>query len=358
MKKIFVSGCYDILHAGHLQFFKEAKSLGDHLTVCFASDKVLFKHKKRRSSIPQDHKFALLKSICLIDDVVVGENTETGLDFKDHILLIKPDLLVVTEDDNYSAIKKELCSKYNIGYVVLPKTNPQFTATSTSSIVKNIRAPHNLPLRVDFAGGWLDVPKFSVHREYIVNCSISPLVSLCEWPYELKSGLGGSAAWAMLNGNNGIDSELHLGVGWQDPAVIQEHGLCVWRSGKTPVLEYKKNPDFLCGKMALLYTGSQHDTPSNADNTRNFAVISKAAKIAYKAAMQSNIKLLSNAVNLSYSAQLKEGMCELTDFEGALAKKYCGGGWGGYALYLFEHDTQRNSFIDSNSNTKLIEPYL
>ena len=76
MKKVFISGCYDILHAGHLQFFKDAKSLGDYLIVSFASDKVLFKHKKRRPSIPQDHKLAILKSICIIDEVVIGENTE------------------------------------------------------------------------------------------------------------------------------------------------------------------------------------------------------------------------------------------------------------------------------------------
>lgn len=52
MKKVFISGCYDILHGGHIQFFKEARALGDHLTVCFASDNVLWEHKKRRTSIP------------------------------------------------------------------------------------------------------------------------------------------------------------------------------------------------------------------------------------------------------------------------------------------------------------------
>ena len=63
MKRIFVSGCYDILHAGHVQFFNQAKLLGDHLTVCFASDRVLWFHKQRRSSIPQEHKQALLQSL-------------------------------------------------------------------------------------------------------------------------------------------------------------------------------------------------------------------------------------------------------------------------------------------------------
>ena len=43
--KVFVSGCYDILHAGHLQFFREARALGGenaHLTVSFASFMMFF----------------------------------------------------------------------------------------------------------------------------------------------------------------------------------------------------------------------------------------------------------------------------------------------------------------------------
>jgi hypothetical protein len=36
-----------------------------------------------------------------------------------------------------------------------------------------------------------------------------------------------------------VQSELDLGVGWQDPAVIRETGLCVWHSGPAPVLDFK-----------------------------------------------------------------------------------------------------------------------
>jgi cytidyltransferase-like protein len=99
MKKIFVSGCYDILHGGHIQFFKEARVLGDHLTVCFASDEVLWEHKKRRTSIE------------VIDQVVIGDCKVHGLDFKDHFLKVRPDVLVVTEDDQYADVKKRSARK-------------------------------------------------------------------------------------------------------------------------------------------------------------------------------------------------------------------------------------------------------
>ncbi|MCU0753443.1 MAG: hypothetical protein MUC40_10580, partial [Akkermansiaceae bacterium] len=96
------------------------------------------------------------------------------------------------------------------------------------------------------------------------------LVSLREWSYEKQAGLGGSGAWALLNGRDGVDSEIDLGVGWQDPAVIRETGLCVWRSGPKPMLDFKHNGDFLSGRMAIYWTGTQHDTPGVANHPRDY----------------------------------------------------------------------------------------
>jgi cytidyltransferase-like protein len=59
--KVFVSGCYDILHGGHLEFWSQARALGTYLIVSFASDDVLAAHKSnRRSSIPTEHKKQLI----------------------------------------------------------------------------------------------------------------------------------------------------------------------------------------------------------------------------------------------------------------------------------------------------------
>ena len=222
MKKVFVSGCYDILHAGHLQFFEEARALGDYLIVSFASAEVLWHHKRRKPSIPDDHKRALLQGLRMIDEVIVTQGHKAGLDFEEDFLRIRPDFLIVTEDDQYGQIKRELCELVGAQYTVLPKTPPRFEPVSTSSIVRWVQAPTEAPLRVDFAGGWLDVPRFARPGEFIVNCAISPLVSLREWPFEKQAGLGGSGAWALLNGRDGVESELDLGVGWQDPAVRLE----------------------------------------------------------------------------------------------------------------------------------------
>ncbi|MBT8037226.1 MAG: adenylyltransferase/cytidyltransferase family protein [Verrucomicrobiae bacterium] len=357
MKRIFVSGCYDIIHAGHLQFFEEARALGDHLTVSFASEDVLWHHKQRRSSIPDEHKKAVLEGLRMIDEVVIGTDHDLGLDFKNYFLNAKPDVLVVTEDDQYADVKRDLCKQVGATYQVLAKTPPKFDPISTSGIVKWVKAPTESPLRVDFAGGWLDVPRHARDGAYIVNCAISPVVSLRDWDYEKRAGLGGSGAWALLNGEDGVDAELDLGVGWQDPAVIRETGLCVWRSGPRPVLDFKRNGDMLNGKMALLWTGTEHDTPGFADNQRDYDHIAQSAELARHGVLNEDLHQLAEGINLYHAAQLDEGMDRLPDLHGAIAQKYCGGGHGGYALYLFASSEQRDAAVQTNDTLRPIEPF-
>jgi len=216
--------------------------------------------------------------------------------------------------------------------------------------------PTTSPLRVDFAGGWLDVPKFAIEGGYIVNCAVSPLVSLMDWPYEQNSGMGGSAAWAHLNGKNGVESELDMGVGWQDPAIVKETGVCVWSSGPKPRLECKRNPDWLVGRMALLFTNRYHVTADIVNKERPWDLIKEAGREAKKAVDNKDINLLAEAISISYDAQLSEGMDVLPVF-GEIARKFCGSGWGGYALYLFKNEKDRDKFLQE-SDTLKIEPYI
>lgn len=356
MKKVFVSGCYDIIHGGHIEFFSQARAMGDYLIVSFAGDNSLRIHKNRKSSLPVPHKKRLLESLSMVDEVVVGDDEILGLDFTSHFLRLKPDMLIVTEDDKYGAQKRELCAQVGAEYVILPKTL-DYEKVSTTEIINYIKAPASVPLRVDFGGGWLDVPRHAVPGSYIVNCAISPIVSLHEWDYEIGGGLGGSAAYAILVGKNGIQAELDLGVGWQDPAVIRETGLCVWKSGAAPELEFKLNPKFLQGKMALWWSGLNHNTPSKTDLQRDYSLIEKAGKLCREAVLPQNLstELLAEGINTSYEVQLGEGMDQLPVFN-EIAKKYCGGGWGGYALYLFNSSEERDIFL-KNEHTQPIEPF-
>lgn len=69
-------------------------------------------------------------------------------------------------------------------------------------------------------------------------------------------------------------------MGWQDPAAIKETGLCVWRSGPRPVLDFKSGGEFLRGRMALLWTGKPHVTPELAALPRDYDMIEAAGMMS------------------------------------------------------------------------------
>ena len=79
-KIIWVNGCFDLLHPGHIELFKIAKSLGDKLVVGLDSDKKVRKDKGHNRPINtfQDRK-TILESIKYID-VVVGFDTRQELE--------------------------------------------------------------------------------------------------------------------------------------------------------------------------------------------------------------------------------------------------------------------------------------
>jgi len=342
------------LHAGHIQFFSDAKALGDQLVVSVATDAVLELCKGRRPSIPLDNRLAVVRALRTVDCALSSSNFDAVFDFRDSILGQHADILAVTDDDRHKEVKQHFCRSNGIQYISLPKRNC-LTRTSTTEIRTGIRRGPAVPLRVDFAGGWLDVPRFSRSGAYIVNCAIQPLVTLSDWPYEIASGLGGSAARAILEDRNACHTELDAGVGWQDPAVILETGLCVWRSGPGPILDTKLNPDWLCGRMSIYWTGRSHNTLKLADLPRDYRAIEGAGYVAKRAVDERDVNLLAKAIEATYQVQRDEGMESLPTF-GEIARKYLGSGHGGYALYLFASPEGRSDV--KVQGMKQIEPYL
>lgn len=229
--------------------------------------------------------------------------------------------------------------------------------TCTTEIRRRCAAPAWVPLRVDFAGGWLDVPSLARAGGRIVNCAITPGLSLSDNWLQPGAGLGGSAAWAMLNGEDPVESELAAGVGWQDPAVITETGLCVWESGPRPKLERRDSGEWLQGHMALKWTGETHKTAAIVDNPRDLDGIAYAGMVAAEAVASTDVGQLGHAMMYQLATQTEEGMLPLPARGTAIACKYCGAGWGGYALYLFDHQHQRDAFVSGDDAALSIEPY-
>ena len=95
-KIIWTNGCFDVLHRGHIELFKYAKSLGGKLYVGIDNDKKvkLDKGNSRPINNVKDRKF-VLESIKYIEKVIVFDTTN---DLEEVILLLQPDVMVIGSD--------------------------------------------------------------------------------------------------------------------------------------------------------------------------------------------------------------------------------------------------------------------
>lgn len=90
-KIVFTNGCFDIIHAGHVDYLEKAKSLGDFLIVGLNSDSSVRRLKgKDRPVNPQEHRKRVLEGLRAVDMVVIFEEDTPERLIKE----IKPDVLV------------------------------------------------------------------------------------------------------------------------------------------------------------------------------------------------------------------------------------------------------------------------
>jgi len=107
-KKVFVSGCFDLLHSGHIAFFEEAASHGD-VYVGLGSDKTISALKNRATIYSEQERLYIIKSIRHISDAWINRGSG-NLDFLEEIEQLKPDILFVNEDGEHET-KKALCNQ-------------------------------------------------------------------------------------------------------------------------------------------------------------------------------------------------------------------------------------------------------
>ena len=92
---VFTNGCFDIIHSGHLDLLKEARSYGDKLIVGLNSDKSISKLKgPERPIIGQSDRKKILSALKFVDEVIIF-NEEDPLKL---IKKLKPSILVKGAD--------------------------------------------------------------------------------------------------------------------------------------------------------------------------------------------------------------------------------------------------------------------
>ena len=95
-KKVFVSGCYDLLHSGHVEFFKQASQFGD-LYVGIGSDATYLEYKHRKPMFPQEERLFMVRNIKAVKEAYINEGSGV-IDFIPTLDLVKPDIFVDLQD--------------------------------------------------------------------------------------------------------------------------------------------------------------------------------------------------------------------------------------------------------------------
>jgi cytidyltransferase-like protein len=183
VKKVLVSGCYDLLHGGHIAFFETASAYGD-LYVSIGRDENLLLLKGKKPVFSEEERLYIVKSISYVYDAFLASGTGI-LDFEPDLKRIKPDIFVVNHE-GHTVDKENLCKKLGVEYIVLGRIpEPGLPARSSSGTKSYMRFPYRLCL----AGGWIDQPWVSkVQPGSVVVAQIWPTMD-----FNGRSGLATSS---------------------------------------------------------------------------------------------------------------------------------------------------------------------
>ena len=236
-KKVFVSGCYDLLHSGHVEFFRQASQYGD-LYVGIGSDKTILHYKNHKTVYSEQERLFMVKSIRYVKEAYI--NAGDGiLDFLPTLDIVKPDILVVNSDGGSDA-KRKVCEERGMEYVVLERDPHEGLAARSSTDLK--KSPCQIPTRLDLAGTWIDQPYVSCHAPgWALTISLEPSFEIRDrcglststrnlikriWPYQLPNMDPETLARLVFCFENHPEREDGIISGAQDSIGICVPGLC------------------------------------------------------------------------------------------------------------------------------------
>ena len=128
MKKVITYGTFDLLHYGHINLLKRAKSLGDYLIVGLSTDDFNNTEKNKESYFDYENRKSLLDAVKYVD-LVIPEKTwdQKVLDIQKYNV----DIFVIGDDWKG---KFDYLEDFGIEVVYLPRTNE----ISTTKIKKDL----------------------------------------------------------------------------------------------------------------------------------------------------------------------------------------------------------------------------
>ena len=205
---VFCSGCYDILQSGHAVFFNQCQQFGDLLVVGVGRDHTLEALKgPGRPVNPENNRLYLVAALQDVDYTVLNDHEigEGKIDFREVVTRLRPDVFVLNRDDSAIAEKQALCDTVGTRIEYVDRAVPEeLSPTSTTRIINKINYAYRAPLRIDFAGGWTDVPYIMGGQTgYVSNVAIKPLIEVKNGAFNFSgyprgSGLSTSTAVKLL----------------------------------------------------------------------------------------------------------------------------------------------------------------
>lgn len=361
MKKVFVTGCFDMLHSGHVAFLQEASGHGD-LYVGIGSDKTVYELKGRYPVVNEDERKFMLEALKAVKKVRI--NTGLGIiDFLSEIEEIQPDIFFVNEDGS-TPVKESICNKMGIDYLVKKRVpHGKLPARSTTAL----RAVCTIPYRIDLAGGWLDQPWVSKYYPGpVLTINIEPTIEFNDrsgmststrkkavelWHHQIPEGDREKLARILFSYENSPGKKEIAGS--QDALGIVMPGLNrydyageYWPD-KISSCHDNEILDWIENHLYLVTLGprkSDFDVLANTNITIEGAkALSKAAKECWNTLMKKDLVAFGESVTLSFEAQIAmfpnmvdSSILSLIDKykDQAYGWKLSGAGGGGYLILI------------------------
>ncbi len=372
MKKVFVSGCYDLLHSGHVEFFRQAAQYGE-LYVGIGSDQTILHYKNHKTVYSEQERLFMVKSIKYVKDAYI--NAGRGiLDFIPTLDIVKPDILVVNSDGG-SDSKRKVCEERGIEYIVLERDPHEGLEARSSTELK--KSPCLIPTRLDIAGTWIDQPYVSYHAPgWALTISLEPSFEIRDkcglststrnvikriWPYHLPNMDPETLARLVFCFENHPEREDGIISGAQDAIGICVPGLCrhyydnhFWPD-KIETCEDEVVLSWLENHLCMIPMEPRPKGCSVVDGMNitktKVETLAKAADECWHAIMNTDLELFSKAYKDSFNAQVamfpamiqgcvQEYIDKYSVLDDVLAWKMPGAGGGGYLACVVK-DTEK-----------------
>lgn len=367
-KKVFVSGCYDLLHSGHVEFFRQAAEYGD-LYVGIGSDNTILKYKNHQTVYKEQERLFMVKSIRYVKDAYINQGSGI-MDFVPTVDIVKPDILVVNEDGSNDD-KRRFCQEHGIEYVVLKRTPAEGLEARSSTSLKS--ATCSIPTRLDLAGTWIDQPYVSCFSPgWAITISLEPTFEVRDrcglststrnmikkiWPIKLPDMQPEMLAKLVFCFENDPERSDGIISGAQDAIGICIPGLCrhfyngrywperIEQVNDESILAWLES--HLClipiepRKPGCSVVEGKDVTEAKVKN------LAKAADDCWNAIKQCDLTEFANAYNASFAAQVamfpamirdnvQKHIDEYVNQPGVMALKMPGAGGGGYLALVVE----------------------